>query len=138
VELHPRIAGKVRSQFLLGDPETAVLVAMKAVEIRVRELGGFPDSLIGVKLMQEAFKAESREAAKPAGPLANPELDGVSSSAGCSCSAAPSRCSRTLEPPAGRLRRPDRGRRGHPARRPVAATAGRHRRQQAAHRPGGP
>jgi uncharacterized protein (TIGR02391 family) len=76
VELHPRIAGKVRSQFLLGDPETAVLVAMKAVEIRVRALGGFPDSLIGVKLMQEAFKAENREAARPAGPLANPELDG--------------------------------------------------------------
>ena len=76
MELHPRIAGKVRSQFLLGDPETAVLVAMKAVEIRVRELGGFPDSLIGVRLMQEAFKAENREAARPAGPLANSELDG--------------------------------------------------------------
>jgi uncharacterized protein (TIGR02391 family) len=68
LELHPRIAGKVQSQFLLGESETAVFVAMKEVEIRVRELGRFPDSLIGVKLMQEAFKPDS-------GPLADPQLE---------------------------------------------------------------
>jgi len=69
LELHPRIAGKVQSQFLLGESETAVFVAMKEVEIRVRELGRFPDSLIGVKLMQEAFKPGG-------GPLVDPQLEG--------------------------------------------------------------
>jgi uncharacterized protein (TIGR02391 family) len=76
VELHPRLAGKVRNQFLLGEPEMAVFAAMKEVEVRVRDLGGYPDDLIGVPLMQEAFKPENRKAGKPGGPLANPRLDG--------------------------------------------------------------
>jgi uncharacterized protein (TIGR02391 family) len=67
VELHPRLARKVRNQFLLGDPELAVFAAMKEVEVRVRELGGFPDSLIGVDLMKQAFN-------KDTGPLRDPEL----------------------------------------------------------------
>jgi uncharacterized protein (TIGR02391 family) len=75
VELHQRIASKIRNQFLLGDHETAVFVAMKEVEIRVRELSGL-DSLIGVKLMQEAFRPESPNAGKPGGPLANSDPDG--------------------------------------------------------------
>ena len=44
-----------RRQFLLGEYEQAIFVAMKAVEVRVRELGGFGDELIGVDLMNRAF-----------------------------------------------------------------------------------
>ncbi len=62
VELHPRLAGKVRNQFLLGEPEMAVFAAMKEVEVRVRDLGGFADDLIGVPLMKQAFN-------KTTGPL---------------------------------------------------------------------
>jgi hypothetical protein len=90
VELHPRIAGTARNQCLLGDPEMAVLAAMKSVEIRVRELGSFPDSLIGIKLMQEAFRDD--------GPLCDPSMDSGSESPAWNCSRARSACSRT--PPA--------------------------------------
>jgi uncharacterized protein (TIGR02391 family) len=68
VELHPRIAARARSLFVSGDMELAVLAAMKEVEIRVRELGGFPDSLIGTKLMEEAFRE--------GGPLCDSSMDG--------------------------------------------------------------
>lgn len=64
--LHERLA-KVQSQFLLGDYELAAFAAMREVEIRVRELAGAESSLIGVKLMRNAF-GES-------GPLANQNLD---------------------------------------------------------------
>ena len=53
--LHPRIAAVVQRQFLLGEYELAVFAAMKAVEVRVRELAGAPDSLLGTSLMQAAF-----------------------------------------------------------------------------------
>jgi hypothetical protein len=39
VDPHPRIAQKVRSQFLLGEYELAALAAFREVEIRVRALG---------------------------------------------------------------------------------------------------
>lgn len=42
--------------FVRGDYEVAAFAAMKAVEVRVREISGLPDGLVGVKLMQEAFK----------------------------------------------------------------------------------
>ncbi|MEM7096195.1 MAG: TIGR02391 family protein [Actinomycetota bacterium] len=66
-ELHPAIA-KVRSQFYLGEYELGAFAAMKAVEVRVREVGGFSDSDFGVHLMREAFRPDS-EKAKPMGPL---------------------------------------------------------------------
>jgi uncharacterized protein (TIGR02391 family) len=53
--LHPRLAQRIEQQFLLGEFDLAVLAAMREVEIRVRELTGAPDSLLGVKLMQHAF-----------------------------------------------------------------------------------
>jgi hypothetical protein len=59
VELHPRLARKVRNQFQLGDPELAVFAAMKEVEVRVRDQGGYPDSLIGVDLMKQAFNGDT-------------------------------------------------------------------------------
>ena len=37
----------------------AVFAAMKEVEVRVRELAKAPQSLLGVKLMQQAFSAET-------------------------------------------------------------------------------
>jgi hypothetical protein len=51
IDLHPRIADRIRSQFLLGEIELAALAAMREVEIRVRELAGASDSDIGVKLL---------------------------------------------------------------------------------------
>jgi uncharacterized protein (TIGR02391 family) len=65
LDLHPLIAQRVRRQFLLGEYEQAVFVAMKAIEVRARQLGGFPDDKVGVPLMQQAFRPEG-------GPLADP------------------------------------------------------------------
>jgi len=62
--LHPLIGQRARRQFLLGEYEQAVFVAMKAVEIRVRKLAGYGDEATGVSLMTKAFKA--------GGPLADP------------------------------------------------------------------
>lgn len=63
--LHMLIAQRVRRQFLLGEYEQAIFVAMKAVEVRVRKLGGFANDVIGVDLMTRALK--------PGGPLADPD-----------------------------------------------------------------
>jgi uncharacterized protein (TIGR02391 family) len=54
VDLHPILEEKARPQFLRGDFETAVFVAFKEVEVRVRAMAELPD-LIGVALMHEAF-----------------------------------------------------------------------------------
>lgn len=62
--LHPRIATDVWIEFMRGKFDIAVLLAMKAVEVAVRETSGLPNSLFGVKLMREAFKPKS-------GPLAD-------------------------------------------------------------------
>lgn len=59
VALHPRIAQRVHQQFLLGEFELAVLAALREVEVRVRDLAGASDSLIGTKLMQQAFSADA-------------------------------------------------------------------------------
>jgi uncharacterized protein (TIGR02391 family) len=64
--LHERLS-KVRSQFLIGEYEIAAFAAMREVEIRVRELSGADDSIIGVKLMRKAFG--------DGGVLASPTLD---------------------------------------------------------------
>jgi uncharacterized protein (TIGR02391 family) len=64
LELHPRLAGKVRPIFLLGDYETAAFKAMKEVEVRVRELSALPKELVGVSLMRQAFNIDG-------GPLTN-------------------------------------------------------------------
>jgi uncharacterized protein (TIGR02391 family) len=66
-----RLAGKFNPvlasalhNFHFGDYETACLAALKQVEVAVREAGGFDNSLIGTKLMRQAFKPET-------GPLAD-------------------------------------------------------------------
>jgi uncharacterized protein (TIGR02391 family) len=66
VDLHPSIRS-VRSQFLLGEYDAAVLIAMRTVEERVRELTKGSNSEIGVNLMKQAFGAS--------GPLRDKEAD---------------------------------------------------------------
>ena len=70
VDLHPRLE-PVRSLFLLGEYELAAFRAMREVEIRVRELGGFPDDQIGVPLMRQAFSVTEGDF----GPLTDEELE---------------------------------------------------------------
>ena len=69
LSLHPRLEGKIRPIFLLGDYETAAFKAMKEVEVRVRELAGLPNELIGVALMRQAFNPNT-------GPLTNMSHEG--------------------------------------------------------------
>jgi uncharacterized protein (TIGR02391 family) len=57
VEMHPLIATAVRRQFILGEYGLAAFAAMRAVEIRVRELAKATESDVGVKLMQKALGA---------------------------------------------------------------------------------
>lgn len=68
MDLHPSLEPKVRPIFALGDYETAAFSAMKAVEVRVRELARLSDSVVGVNLMRSAFKRE-------AGPLVDQQAD---------------------------------------------------------------
>jgi uncharacterized protein (TIGR02391 family) len=65
-DLHPRLQ-RVKSQFLLGEYELGAFSAMREVEIRVRELSCAGSSLLGVRLMREAFRE--------GGKLADPDLD---------------------------------------------------------------
>lgn len=57
VDLHPLLEHRIRRQFLLGEYELAAFAAMREVEIRVRQLGQFPDDLVGGPLMRAAFSA---------------------------------------------------------------------------------
>jgi uncharacterized protein (TIGR02391 family) len=59
VALHQRIAQQIEEQFLLGQYDLAVFAALREVEIRVRELAAAPESLLGVKLMQQAFSVNA-------------------------------------------------------------------------------
>jgi uncharacterized protein (TIGR02391 family) len=59
--IHPLIEREARPQFLIGKYELGVFASMKAVEVRVRQLGAFADDVVGVDLMNQAFG--------PAGPL---------------------------------------------------------------------
>lgn len=67
-ELHPDVA-RVRSQFLLGEYELAAFAAMRAVEVRVRDAGGYTNADIGVPMMRNAFHAET-------GPLTDADTEG--------------------------------------------------------------
>jgi uncharacterized protein (TIGR02391 family) len=67
VDLHS-IRDAVGSEWLLGRFELAAFAAMRAIEIRVRELVGASSSDIGVPLMQRAFKQGD-------GPLTDASVD---------------------------------------------------------------
>jgi uncharacterized protein (TIGR02391 family) len=64
--IHPRIEREARPQFLIGKYELGVFASMKAIEIRVRQLGGYSDQLTGVDLMNQAFG--------PSGKLTDPAM----------------------------------------------------------------
>lgn len=53
-DLHPALAS-ARSNFALGDYETASFAAMKAVEVAVRTAAALPNEILGVNLMRRAF-----------------------------------------------------------------------------------
>jgi uncharacterized protein (TIGR02391 family) len=72
--LHPLVEAEARPQFMIRKLDQAVFASLKAVEIRVRALGGYHDQAIGVDLMNRAFGAT--------GPLADSsapkgEQDGI-------------------------------------------------------------
>ncbi|MCM2417903.1 TIGR02391 family protein [Streptomyces sp. RKAG293] len=71
--LHPDLENTVRTNFSLGDYETASFAAMKAVEVAVRNASGLDNSLVGVKLMRAAFQPHQN--GKPGGPLADAEAE---------------------------------------------------------------
>ena len=53
--LHPRLEDRVRRQFVMGEFEAAAFIAMKEVEVAVREGAELPESMIGTDLMNKAF-----------------------------------------------------------------------------------
>jgi len=53
--VHPLIESEARPQFMLEKYELGVFAAMRAIEIRVRALGGFGKDDYGVDLMNRAF-----------------------------------------------------------------------------------
>ncbi len=57
--LHRKIADAVWRAFLRGEFDVAAFLAMKAVEVSVREAAAMTDGDIGVKLMRKAFGAEN-------------------------------------------------------------------------------
>ena len=57
--LHPLLRDAVPPAFSRGEYETAVFQAFKTLEVRVREVGKFPDSLLGTQLMRKAFDADA-------------------------------------------------------------------------------
>lgn len=68
LDLHPALESRVRPQFLMGEYDLATFAAMKAVEVRVREMAPeLPVDLVGVRLMRAAFGQ--------GGPLCDASLD---------------------------------------------------------------
>ncbi len=57
--LHPVILAKVSDPFVKGDYDGAVLLAMREVEIAVRDATGLGNSYIGVPLMRTAFNIDT-------------------------------------------------------------------------------
>ncbi|MFF2300273.1 TIGR02391 family protein [Arthrobacter sp. NPDC058127] len=60
--------GAAKTNFALGDYETAAFAAMKAVEVEVRRAAGLPNRLIGKDLMRNALHPET-------GVLREPEAE---------------------------------------------------------------
>lgn len=71
--LHLALTSHVRTNFHLGEYETACFAAMKAVEVAVRDASGLDNSTIGTRLMRAAFQPAT---GKPAGPLADQGAEG--------------------------------------------------------------
>ena len=56
IQMVPVLEAKARPQVLRGDFKAAAFMAMKEVEVRVRELAGLSNSVIGKTLMTDAFR----------------------------------------------------------------------------------
>jgi uncharacterized protein (TIGR02391 family) len=56
--LHLRIADTVWRAFMRGEFDVVVFLAMKAVEVSVRDACGFGNEILGVPLMRAAFKPD--------------------------------------------------------------------------------
>lgn len=67
--VHPTIRGPVWKAFLRGEYDNAVLQAMKAVEVAVRDAACLPAELVGVKLARAAFHPDT-------GPLTQAAAEG--------------------------------------------------------------
>ncbi len=74
IDLVPELEFTARPQFLRGDYETAAFTAMKEVVVQVRRRAQLSDSLVGTKLMQEAFRPP-KNPGDTAGPLWRADLD---------------------------------------------------------------
>ena len=57
--LHASIAKPVWGAFVRGEFDVAIFIAMKSVEVAVREAGGFAAKDLGVNLMRKAFHPDS-------------------------------------------------------------------------------
>ena len=73
VKLHEELAGRLHDAVSVGAFEQAALLALRAIEARVRELTGRPrgkrdDLLTGTALMQHAFAPDN-------GPLTDPDAE---------------------------------------------------------------
>ncbi len=66
-DLHVELA-EARSQFRAGKSEIAVFAAMRQVEVRLRELSGAGNDMIGVGLARYALRPDG-------GPLADDRLE---------------------------------------------------------------
>ena len=55
VRLHPRLEERARRQFVIGEFEVAALIAMREVEIAVRDAARLPETVVGTDLMNRAF-----------------------------------------------------------------------------------
>jgi uncharacterized protein (TIGR02391 family) len=71
--LHPSIADKVWLALARGDLDDAVFFAFKAVEVAVRDAGGFGPTDVGVALMRKAFDKGSGRLSKTTDPEAERE-----------------------------------------------------------------
>jgi uncharacterized protein (TIGR02391 family) len=58
-KLHPKIAQTVWSAYMRGEYDVAVFQAMKAVEVYVRDAGGFSAGDLGTDLMRRAFHEDN-------------------------------------------------------------------------------
>lgn len=70
--IHPTIREKVSAALLRGDLDEAVFTAFKAVEVAVRDAGGYAVADYGVELMRKAFDPADALAADR-GRLADPK-----------------------------------------------------------------
>ncbi|HVW74763.1 MAG TPA: TIGR02391 family protein [Rhizomicrobium sp.] len=67
--LHPTLRDQVWNNLIRGEYDTAVFVAFKSVEVRVREAGGYTAADIGVDLMRKAFDADKGPLRKTSDPV---------------------------------------------------------------------